>query len=312
MLASIPLQTGAIVMATGIVAIGMSRLRVAAISAPLLLVAAAIWVVLLVAVLVRMRVDAAGLSSELSSPSALSVVAATAVLGVAADDLGWLIPAAGLLALAAVLLILVAVPVLRGWRTPTRGVSFLLAVAVASVSVAASALAAAAPAHWLLIPAAVCWGLALVAYLFVIFRFDLRELLRGRGDHWVAGGALAISALAGEELYLRLGAPGQPQEAVVFGLWAAASGWMGMLLLGELTSRRWGYHHLRWATVFPLGMYGVCSLLLSTILNAAPLLTVARVFVWVGFAAWLLVAAGLLARGMTLVRGSARQQPGSG
>jgi hypothetical protein len=32
--------------------------------------------------------------------------------------------------------------------------------------------------------------------VFVISRFDLRQLLSGLGDHWITGGALAISTLA--------------------------------------------------------------------------------------------------------------------
>ena len=38
--------------------------------------------------------------------------------------------------------------------------------------------------------------LGLGFYAFVIARFDLRQLVVGRGDHWVTGGALAISTLA--------------------------------------------------------------------------------------------------------------------
>jgi hypothetical protein len=32
--------------------------------------------------------------------------------------------------------------------------------------------------------------------VFVISRFDLRQLVVGHGDHWITGGALAISTLA--------------------------------------------------------------------------------------------------------------------
>ncbi|HVB54777.1 MAG TPA: hypothetical protein VNF24_11395 [Candidatus Acidoferrales bacterium] len=48
-LTSIPLKTGTIVMATGVVAIGMSRIGVMTIAAPLLVVAVATWLALLVA-----------------------------------------------------------------------------------------------------------------------------------------------------------------------------------------------------------------------------------------------------------------------
>lgn len=303
-------------MATGIVAIGLSRIRVTALSDPLLVAAAAIWLLLALASGVRFRVDSKALRKELSSPAALSAVAATAVLGVAAAGLGWRVPAAVLLALSAALLIVVAVPVLRSWQTPTQGVSFLLAVAVASVSVASSELSRAAGVGWLVFPAGICWAAALLAYLFVFSRFELRELLRGRGDQWVAGGGLAIATLAGADLCLSLQASGHPfsaaLEAVVTLLWAAATAWMVGLLLSELARPRWGYHHLRWATVFPLGMYGVCTLSLASILGASPLLTLARVFVWIGFGAWLLVAAGLLSRGPASIAKPPLQEKGAG
>jgi hypothetical protein len=315
-LISVPVQTGAVVMATGIVSIGLSRIRATVLSDPLLAAAAAVWLLLVLASGVLLRVDSEALRAELSSPPALSEVAATAVLGVSAAGLGWRVPAALLLALSALLLIVVALPVLRSWQTPTQGVSFLLAVAVASVSVAASELSRAAGVRWLVIPAGICWAVALLAYLFVFSRFDLREILRGRGDHWVAGGALAIATLAGGDLCLSLRASGHPfsaaLEAVVTLLWVAASASMVGLLLSELARPRWGYHHLRWATVFPLGMYGVCTLTLATILAAAPLLTLARVFVWIGFAAWLLVAAGLLSRGPASIAKPPVQEPGVG
>lgn len=307
-LTSIPLQSGAIVMATGIVAIGMFRLRVPVLADPLLAVAAAVWLLLGVAVGVRARVDSRKLRSELSSPGVMSWVAATAVLGAAAVGRGWTVLAACLLVLAAGLLIGLALPVLRRWQTPTRGISFLLAVAVASVSVLASELSRAARVGWLVVPAGACWALAVVAYLFVARRFDLGELLRGRGDHWVAGGALAIATLAGSELGLSLRTGGHPfstpLEVAVTVLWAAASAWMGVLLLAELASWRVGYHHLRWATVFPIGMYGVCTLGLGTILRSAPLLTWGRVCVWIGFATWALLFIGLLTRHRGLVLSS--------
>jgi len=281
-------------MATAVVAIGMSRTSLMALGATLLGLAVALWLLMVLAAVRRMRVDAPRLRTELHQPAALSVVASTGVLATGFASLGWLGVSAGLLILAAGLQFLIVGPVLRRWQRPARGVSFLLAVAVASLSVAASELSRGWHLAWLVVPAGICWGLAVVAYCLIANWFDLAELLRGRGDHWVSGGALAISALAGEEIYLRLGGPGQPLEAVVIGLWGAASAAIAILLVSEVISPRWGYHHLRWATVFPLGMYGLCSLTLVPVLNVGALMILARVFVGIGFAAWLLVAAGLL------------------
>ncbi|HEY6538553.1 MAG TPA: hypothetical protein VI138_05875, partial [Candidatus Dormibacteraeota bacterium] len=135
--------------------------------------------------------------------------------------------------------------------------------------------------------------LGLAAYLLVVSRFEVEELFRGRGDHWVAGGALAIATLAGGELWLGLrsagyqGGPGL--EGVVVGLWVLASLWIAALIASEVIRPRLGYHHLRWATVFPLGMYGVCSLVLGRVAGPLAFLVLGRVFVWVALAAWLLV-----------------------
>ncbi|HUY08781.1 MAG TPA: hypothetical protein VMW80_04930 [Candidatus Dormibacteraeota bacterium] len=84
------------------------------------------------------------------------------------------------------------------------------------------------------------------------------------------------------------------------------------LLLTALVRPRWGDHHLRRATVFPLGMYGVCTLSLATILGVAPLLSLARVFVWISFGARLLVAARLLSRGRAAIANPPLQEPGAG
>jgi len=44
--------------------------------------------------------------------------------------------------------------------------------------------------------AAIPWGLGPAICVFVLSRFGLRQIARGRGDHWAAGGAPGISALA--------------------------------------------------------------------------------------------------------------------
>lgn len=280
-------------MATAVVAIGMSRISLVVVSAPLFGIAVALWLLMVLAAALRLWLNAPGLRAELHQPAALSVAASTAVLATGFAGLGWLGVAAALLILAAGLQFVIVGPVLKRWERPSRGMSFLLAVTVASLSVAASELARGWHSDWLVVPAGIYWGLAVVAYCLIASWFDLGELLRGRGDHWVSGGALAIAALAGEQIYLRLGGPGQPLEAVVIALWGAASAAITILLVSEVISPRWGYHHLRWTTVFPLGMYGLCGLTLAQLLNVGALMILARVFVGIGFAVWLLVTAGL-------------------
>ncbi len=83
---------------------------------------------------------------------------------------------------------------LRHWATPTVGVSFVVVVATEALAVAAATLATSLDARWLIDTALVPFALGLAFYVFVITRFDWRQLAIGRGDHWVSGGALAASA----------------------------------------------------------------------------------------------------------------------
>ena len=64
----------------------------------------------------------------------------------------------------------------------------------------AATLATSEHTRWLLIAALVAFGLGLGLYVFVIARFDLHQLVVGRGDHWITGGALGISSLAAARL----------------------------------------------------------------------------------------------------------------
>ena len=114
--------------------------------------------------------------------------------------LGWTGVAAILLAAAFALWTLLTGPVLAHWRTPTVGASLLLTVATQSLAVLAATLAVRTRAPWLAYAALVPFGLGLASYPFVMARFDLGQLAIGRGDHWITGGALAISTLAAGDL----------------------------------------------------------------------------------------------------------------
>ena len=93
-------------------------------------------------------------------------------------------------------------PVLRHWVTPTVGASLVLTVSTESLAVLAATLAAREDAPWLLYASAAPFLLGLAFYAFAIRRFDVRQLAVGRGDHWITGGALAISTLAAGRITL--------------------------------------------------------------------------------------------------------------
>ncbi|CAM5554217.1 tellurite resistance/C4-dicarboxylate transporter family protein [Streptomyces tanashiensis] len=111
--------------------------------------------------------------------------------------------------------------------------------------------------------ALVLFLLGLVLYADALARFDVRQVVTGAGDHWIAGGAMAISALAGSKL-LTSGAWSGGRRRPCGGRRSSCSPsdltWYSVLLCGEFAHRRLRYDVLRWATVFPLGMTAVASL----------------------------------------------------
>jgi tellurite resistance protein TehA-like permease len=147
-------------------------------------------------------------------------------------------------------------------------------------------------------------ALGLAAYPFVAARFDLRELAAGHGDQWVAGGALAIAGVACAEI----GAAARPLHAlgpirpalddVALAIWAAAMILLPVLVAGEALRPWRGYHVRRWATVFPVGMYAVCSFLVAGLDDVGAIGDFARVWIWVAFGVWVIACAGLAGRGL--------------
>ena len=120
-----------------------------------------------------------------------------------------------------------------------------------------------------------CLGLA--AYPFVARRFDLREVASGHGDQWVAGGALAITALACAEVGgAATGALHTTLDHAALVVWVTAIAWLPVLVAGELRGPRRGFDLRRWATVFPVGMYAVCSFLVARVDGVGSIATFAR------------------------------------
>jgi hypothetical protein len=165
--------------------------------AVLLWFAVVTWLFLAAVLGMRLLNEPDRFAPEARLPAAFTGIASTCVLGSAFAVHGYYPVAAGLLGLGAVGWALLAVPVVGRWKTPQVGGSFLVAVATQGVVVLSATLAARDGVGWLLVAAVVAWILGLSAYVVTLTRFDLRQLLTGRGDQWIAGGALAISALAG-------------------------------------------------------------------------------------------------------------------
>jgi hypothetical protein len=215
--------------------------------------------------------------------------------------LGWTWAAIALLILAAVLWARLIGPVLVHWRTPTTGASLVVTVATQSLAVLGAAVAPRVHDTWLLVAALVPFALGLCSYVMVIWRFDLGQLTAGRGDQWIAGGALAISTLAAGNLTSAarvlavLGRGAALQDAAVV-LWAASMAWLPVLVVGEAVRPRLRYHLARWSTVFPFGMYAACSFVVASVAHAGGIASFARVWTWIALAVWAVVFAGMLLR----------------
>ncbi len=308
-LGAIPPASGAVVMGTGIVSIGLSLDGHETLSRILLAVDAAAWIALGLLLGGRALRQRERVRREARSPAALTGVAGTAVLGTRLTLLGWSWAGIALLAIAVAFWIVLLAPVLSHWTTPTVGVSLVLTVSTESLAVLAAALAAREGAPWLLDIALAPFLLGLAFYVFVIARFDIHQLLIGSGDHWITGGALAISTLAAGRITLAAdslgalsGASGLLKSASL-ALWGVTMVWLPVLLAAEALSPRLHYDVRRWSTVFPVGMYAACSFIVGVAADAPAISRFARVWLWVGVAVWLIVFAAMLRRGLRLARG---------
>jgi tellurite resistance protein TehA-like permease len=148
-------------------------------------------------------------------------------------------------------------------------------------------------------------GWLIVAALLAHARRGLRaEDLRG--EHWIAMGALAISALASASLGAAASRSGWTGVSSALGtptlvLWIAATAWIPVLVGLELWRARrapgpWRYSASRWSTVFPLGMYATATHAVAMRLALPALRPVAAVAFGVAAVVWAAAALGLARR----------------
>ncbi|MFE9096101.1 tellurite resistance/C4-dicarboxylate transporter family protein [Streptomyces sp. NPDC007264] len=305
-----PPATGGAVLATGVLSVGLHLAGYEVLSRIALALACAAWLGLVADVAVRLLwVPGPWEPARAGSPTGLTPVAASAVLGVRVSLLGLHRLAEALLALALALWVGLVYPVLRRWERRRPGAVFLGCVATQGISALGAVLAAATDVAWLAHLALVLFWLGLVLYLVGLWRFDPRQVLTGAGDHWIAGGGLAVSALAGSRLvaaahrgpYLWNDDDNGVLRAATVALLVLTLAWSCVLLVAEALRPRLGYDALRWATVFALGMTAAATLSVASSPGVPWLRGPGRVLLWIAVAVWCVVLAGAaraVARGL--------------
>jgi tellurite resistance protein TehA-like permease len=272
-------------MGTGIVSLDLHDAGLGAPSALLLAIAAAIDAGLLVS---------GGLFGQIAGVPALAVVGS----GLAArGDAAWPF--------------LLAAALLLAWRLPrvrlperVTGTDLLPVVAIQSVVILAGDVQP--RAGWLDVPAIVGLCAGALGYAVLIARVERRHVARGPGDHWVAGGAAAITALACATL-ARDG-DGEALDVASVAAWLAAMLWLPFLVAGELRHPRLGALGRRWATVFPLGMYAAMSFAVARVADLPALHAFALGWMAVAAVVWAVVAAAAVSR--RTAGGPARERRG--
>ena len=312
---AVPVGSAAVVMGTGIVSIALSLDQHETASRALLLIAGATWVTVTVLLSWRCVSDRRRFLAEARSPAGLDGVAANAVLGARLVILGWIAPGIVLLLAASTMWLVLLGPVLGRIPAHATGVAFMVTVSTEALAVLAAMVAVSETATWLIDLALVPAALGIALYPFALARFDTSELFAGKGDHWVAGGALAICALAVSEILHAATRLGTLNDAlgmlrvIALCLWVGAALWLPLLLAAEVWRPRERYDLRRWSTVFPLGMYAVSSFSVASATQTGALATFGRVWIWLAAAGWTVAFLALLRHGLADLLVARRSPP---
>lgn len=317
----------AIVMATGIVSLAAWLDGMVAVATALFAINQAVYVALWALLLARLATErgsfVAALRDAARTPSLLTIVAGTSVLGKQFSALAhadavarglWLLACALWLILSYAFFGSVALSQEKeGPESYPDGGWLLTVVATQSVALLGAGLAPGfgGAEDVVLFLALAAYLLGYMLYLFVSFLVLERLLFRPLTaeeflpSYWINMGAVAITTLAGATLISNvadwrfLGDILPFLDGFTIFAWAIATWWIPLLVIFTL----WRYLHRRypvrydllyWSAVFPLGMYTVCTFELAGTLNLPFLAAVPRRFVFVALAAWLCTFLGLV------------------
>lgn len=316
----------ALVMATGIVAVGAAQQGLDVLADVLYTIAGAAYVVLavlLVARIARFRQRfVADLLAHAKGFAFLTVVAAGNVLASGAlvlhgwRGLAWTLWGVSVALWAPLLYSTLIAVVIRdgkpGLEGGINGTWFLLTVSTQSIAVVAGLLVAGTD-HDVLAFAGLCtYTVGIVLYLIVMtmvfLRWTFHPLDPTEADPpaWIAAGAVAITVLAGSNLLLaagrgpaRLARVAPFLEGTVVMAWATATFWFPLMIaigvwrhvVRRLPLR---YHPSYWAMVFPLGMYGAATHRMLAAIDLDGFDWLPKLMLAVALTAWLVTFAGLL------------------
>jgi tellurite resistance protein TehA-like permease len=327
----------ALVMATGIIAVGAAQQNLDWLADVLFIVAVVAYVVLgvlLAARLVRYpRALVADLTSHAKGFAFLTVVAATNVVGSASAivhgwwDLAgvlWYVSLAVWAALAYTTLIAVVIGAGKpGLGAGINGSWFLLTVSIESIAVLGALRLARDGGDLLAFVCLAAFTLGVVLYLIVMTMVFLRwtfqplEPTEADPPAWIAAGAVAITVLAGSNLLLAADASDRVRrvapfvEGVVVMAWATATFWFPLMvaigvwrhLVRRLPLR---YHPSYWALIFPLGMYGAATFRMRAAIGLDALEWLPKVVLVIALLTWSVAMFGLALEGVQALRRRAR------
>jgi tellurite resistance protein TehA-like permease len=318
----------AMVMATGIVAVGAAQQDISVAPEVLYAIAAATYVLLVALTAVRAvrypRLLVADVTSHTKGFAFLTIVAATNVLGSASvvvhgwTGLAWGLWWAGLALWALLVYAAIISVILRGPKPELgkglNGTWFLLTVATESVVVLGAILYADHPADLLAFGCIAAFVLGIVLYLIVMtmvfLRWTFQELEPTEADppSWIAAGAVAITVLAGSSLLghraisVRIERLAPFIEGMVVLAWATATFWFPVMVaigvwrhvINKVPLR---YHPSYWSLVFPLGMYGAATFRMRAVIELQSLAWVPKAALAAALIAWTAAFLGLLLQG---------------
>ena len=315
----------ALVMATGILSVGMALEGFAVLSTILLLVCAGAFVLLLALTAVRLVRHRAAVAADFLDPARafgfFTYVAGTNVLGVRLFMSGYHEVTAVFLALTLAAWIVLGYVVpwtavlgksVRPVVASANGTWFIWVVASQSVAVAAATLEPVSPAvrGALAIVAVLSWSVGIFLYaaagIIVALRMLLYELrpVDLNPPYWVAMGACAITVLAGARIVEMAAAPMvDATRGLVAGMsvvfWSFATWLIPVLFaVGWWRHRRHGvplrYEATLWSMVFPLGMYAVAGIYLGQADDLPIVGWIGRTELWLAFGVWAVVFVAML------------------